>query len=157
MQPPLKPTIWNVLPTFSYFKQNPDELLTRVGQTSSIISDLGSGKLATVSWIMPNAKFPNIPSICGSNVSEHPPARPDCGMDYVATIVNAVMRSSYWLSTAIVITWDDWGGFYDDVPPPRVDKQGFGLREPTLVISPWGKAPLHRPLAIRIQFNVETS
>jgi len=60
-------------------------------------------------------------------------------MDYVASLVNAVMNSSYWSSSAIVVTWDDYGGFYDHVAPPQVDAYGEGFRVPTLVISPWAK------------------
>jgi phospholipase C len=60
-------------------------------------------------------------------------------MDYVAYLINQVMQSQYWESTAIVLTWDDYGGFYDHVPPPQVDQYGEGFRVPTLVISPWAK------------------
>jgi phospholipase C len=60
-------------------------------------------------------------------------------MDYVAYLVNQVMQSQYWQSSAIVVTWDDYGGFYDNVPPPQVDAFGEGFRVPTLVISPWAK------------------
>jgi phospholipase C len=60
-------------------------------------------------------------------------------MDYVTYLVNNVMKSQYWESTAFVITWDDYGGFYDHVPPPEVDKFGLGFRVPTLVVSPWAK------------------
>ena len=49
------------------------------------------------------------------------------------------MRSRDWRSTAIFLAWDDWGGFYDHVPPPRVDRNGFGLRVPALVISPYAR------------------
>jgi phospholipase C len=60
-------------------------------------------------------------------------------MDYVSYLVNAVMKSSAWQSTAIVVTWDDYGGFYDHVPPPQVGNDGEGFRVPTLVISPYAK------------------
>jgi phospholipase C len=60
-------------------------------------------------------------------------------MDYVSYLVNQVMQSQYWQSSAIIITWDDYGGFYDHVPPPQVDAYGEGFRVPTLVISPWAK------------------
>jgi phospholipase C len=60
-------------------------------------------------------------------------------MDYVSYLVNQVMESQYWQSSAIIITWDDYGGFYDNVPPPQVDAYGEGFRVPTLVISPWAK------------------
>jgi phospholipase C len=60
-------------------------------------------------------------------------------MDYVSYLVNQVMESQYWQSTAIIITWDDYGGFYDHVKPPYIDEYGEGFRVPTLVISPWAK------------------
>ena len=60
-------------------------------------------------------------------------------MDYVSYLVNQVMQSQYWQSSAIIITWDDYGGFFDHVPPPQVDAFGEGFRVPTLVISPWAK------------------
>jgi phospholipase C len=60
-------------------------------------------------------------------------------MDYVSYLVNQIMQSDLWQSTAIVITWDDYGGFYDHVAPPQIDQSGLGFRVPTLVISPWAK------------------
>src|SRR5207245_3623937 len=61
------------------------------------------------------------------------------GEHVVVALVNNIMQSSYWDSTAIFITWDDWGGWYDHVPPPQVDKFGYGFRVPLLVISPYAK------------------
>jgi phospholipase C len=60
-------------------------------------------------------------------------------MAYVTRVINAAMRSPEWGSTAIFLTWDDWGGFYDHVVPERLDRMGYGLRVPGLVISPWAK------------------
>ena len=60
-------------------------------------------------------------------------------MDYVSSLVNAVMKSKYWNDTAIVVTWDDYGGFYDNVAPPVVDSYGEGFRVPTIIISPWAR------------------
>ena len=54
-------------------------------------------------------------------------------------LINTIMRSPEWNSTAIFLTWDDWGGFYDNVVPPQVDANGYGLRVPGLVISPYAK------------------
>ena len=54
-------------------------------------------------------------------------------------LVNTIMRSSAWDSTVIFLGWDDWGGFYDHVPPPRVDRNGYGLRVPALTISPFAR------------------
>jgi phospholipase C len=56
--------------------------------------------------------------------------------------MNALMRSKYWSSTAVVVTWDDYGGFFDHVPPPHPDIYGFGPRVPALIISPWAKRDL---------------
>jgi phospholipase C len=87
-----------------------------------------AGTLPSVSWIVP-----------GNRASEHPgsgaPIRE--GQAYVTRLVNSVMRGPDWRSSAIFLTWDDWGGFYDHVQPPVVDQNGYGLRVPSLVISPW--------------------
>jgi phospholipase C len=72
-------------------------------------------------------------------VSEHPPGLVSAGQAYVTGLINAVMQSPLWSSTAIFLSWDDWGGFYDHVVPPKVDVNGYGLRVPGLVISPYAK------------------
>jgi len=82
-----------------------------------------------VSWIDPNGK-----------VSEHPPALVSAGQTYVTGLINAIMRSPDWSSTAIFLSWDDWGGFYDHVLPPVVDQNGYGLRVPGIVISPYARS-----------------
>ena len=139
---PLAPTIWNVLPLFTYFQDNPEQLTEHVANTRQFVSDVQNGQLPAVSWIIPGAWVPpTYPAACrGIMPSEHPPARSDCGMDYVSYLVNQVMNSQFWQSTAIVVTWDDYGGFYDHVKPPYIDQYGEGFRVPTLVISPWAKA-----------------
>ena len=78
-------------------------------------------------------------------MSEHPPSPVSDGQSYVTSLVNAVMHSPDWNSTAIFLSWDDWGGFYDHVVPPSVDQNGYGLRVPGIVISPYAKHGLHRP------------
>lgn len=140
---PLNPNIWDVLPLFTYFQNHPDQLSEHVQNTQRFISSIQNGQLPAVSWIIPGSWVPpTYPMECKmqhGEPSEHPPARSDCGMDYVAYLVNQVMQSQYWQSSAIVITWDDYGGFYDHVPPPQIDAYGEGFRVPTLVISPWAK------------------
>jgi phospholipase C len=139
---PLAPTIWNVLPLFNFFQTHTGILDAHVKNTANFATDIQNGNLPAVSWIIPGSWTPpTYPALCaGVGPSEHPPARSDCGMDYVAYLVNQVMQSPVWQSTAIVITWDDYGGFYDHVAPPQIDQYGEGFRVPTLVISPWAKA-----------------
>ncbi len=138
---PLAPTIWNVLPLFDYFQKNPDQLREHVTSTANFATDVHSGNLPSVSWIIPGGWVPSIyPAACkGVGPSEHPPARSDCGMDYVTYLVNQVMQSQYWESSVVVVTWDDYGGFYDHVAPPQVDQYGEGFRVPTIVVSPWAR------------------
>jgi phospholipase C len=135
------PSVWNVLPLFNYFQTHPNELTEHVKNTRYFVTDIQNNSLPAVSWIIPGAWHPpTLPVLFAEqSISEHPPARPDAGMDYVAYLVNQVMESPYWGSTAIVITWDDYGGFYDHVPPPQIDVCGDGFRVPALVISPWAK------------------
>jgi phospholipase C len=87
-----------------------------------------AGTLPKVSWIVPS----------GSD-SEHPPSSVHRGQAHVTAVINAAMRSPDWGSTAIFLSWDDWGGFYDHVRPPRADAEGYGLRVPGLVISPYAR------------------
>jgi len=139
------PSVANVLPLFDYFQKNSTELDTHVQGIQNFVNDIKSNSLPAVSWISTYAPTgtwypPNFPpKFIGMDISEHPPARPDAGMDYVAYLVNQIMESPYWNSTAIVITWDDYGGFYDHVAPPEVDQYGLGPRVPALIISPWAK------------------
>jgi len=89
-----------------------------------------AGTLPKVSWIVPDPKD-----------SEHPPALISTGQAYVTRIINAVMRSRDWSSSAIFLSWDDWGGFYDHVNPlsRQLDGLGYGIRVPAMVISPYAK------------------
>lgn len=120
------PGIWNPLPAFTDVKQ--DGQLGNVKDTSLFFSDLRNGKLPAVAWLAP-----------GNRYSEHPPGRLSSGQAYVTGVINAVMRSPYWDSTAIFLSWDDWGGFYDHVAPPNVNFFGYGLRVPGLVISAYAR------------------
>jgi phospholipase C len=101
-----------------------------VHSQTQFIKDVQSGHMANVSWITPP----------GGNASDHPPAPVEGAQDYVTQQVNAVMQSQYWNSTAIFLTWDDWGGYYDHVAPPQIDNLGLGPRVPLIVISPYAKA-----------------
>ena len=126
-QGPTTPGIWNPLPSFTDVTQ--DDQLSNIQSLSNFFTAAKNGTLPAVSWINPNG-----------NVSEHPPALVSAGQTYVTGLVNALMQSPDWDSTAIFLSWDDWGGFYDHVVPPVVDRNGYGLRVPGIVISPYAKA-----------------
>lgn len=120
------PRIWNVLPGFVDVHQ--DHQLGHLQDLKNFFKNAKDGTLPAVSWILPDDRQ-----------SEHPPALVSVGQSYVTNLINHVMESPDWSSTAIFLTWDDWGGFYDNVAPPKVDALGFGLRVPGLVISPYAK------------------
>jgi phospholipase C len=133
-------SIWNPPPLFHWVQaKGAGYLRAHNPPIEQFLHDLQHGSLPQVSWIAPAGKF-----------SEHPPASVTVGMEYVTSLVNAVMQSPYWTNTAIFIAWDEWGGFYDHVPPPNVDRnerlsppitpiQGFGIRVPGIMISAYAK------------------
>jgi phospholipase C len=103
---------------------------------SQVLTDIANGQLAQVSWVIPD----------GLN-SDHSYINDGSGPSWVASIVNAIGNSAYWESTAIIITWDDWGGWYDHVPPTVVNDgvswgsgYVYGFRVPLIVVSPYAKA-----------------
>ncbi|HEY2159964.1 MAG TPA: alkaline phosphatase family protein [Solirubrobacteraceae bacterium] len=120
------PEIWNPLPDFVDVHQ--DHQLRNVVPDTQFFRDAYAGSLPAVSWLIPS----------GDN-SEHAPARISWGQDHVTRAIDAIMSGKDWNSTAIFLAWDDWGGFYDHVKPPRVDGQGYGMRVPGLVISPYSR------------------
>ena len=120
------PGIWNPLPWFSTVRH--DHQVRDVVSISHFFAAARRGALPAVSWVTPN-----------NHVSEHPPSLVTNGQAYVTNVINTVMHSPDWKSTAIFLAWDDWGGFYDHVVPPRVDENGYGMRVPALVISPYAR------------------
>ena len=120
------PGIWNPLPYFDTVRE--DGQLGNITTLSNYFKAAKAGTLPAVSWINPTG-----------SVSEHPPGLVSAGQAYVTRLVNAAMRGKDWKSTAIFLAWDDWGGFYDHVTPPNVDENGYGLRVPGLVISPYAR------------------
>ncbi|MGI8777457.1 MAG: alkaline phosphatase family protein [Acidimicrobiales bacterium] len=121
------PGIWNPLPYFDTVRQDGQE--ANIQSVTDFYSQANAGTLPAVSWVVPSGA-----------VSEHPPGATSAGQAYVTSLINSVMSGPDWNSTAIFVSWDDWGGFYDHVVPPSVDQNGYGLRVPGLVISPYAKA-----------------
>ncbi|MCL4529333.1 MAG: phospholipase [Chloroflexi bacterium] len=120
------PEIWNPLPYFITVHQ--DHQLGNIQTLDNFYTAAKNGTLPNVVWIAPN-----------NHNSEHPPSSIADGQTYVTGLINAIMQGPDWSSTAIFLAWDDWGGFYDHVVPPVVDQNGYGLRVPAMVISPYAK------------------
>jgi phospholipase C len=121
--------IQNPLPNFTQVHET--DQLDGIKHHSEYYRRAAEGTLPSVSWMMP-----------GPGYSEHPGTGESLrwGQAHVTRVVNAAMRGPDWESTAIFVTWDDWGGIYDHVRPPRVDVNGYGLRVPGLLISPWARS-----------------
>jgi phospholipase C len=120
------PGNWNPLPLFTDVQQ--DHQMHNIRPLHSYFAAARAGALPSVAWIIPS-----------SADSEHPPASVHQGQAYVTALINAAMKSPDWDTTAIFLTWDEWGGFYDHLVPPRADRNGYGLRVPLIVISPYAK------------------
>jgi phospholipase C len=104
-------------------------LYRNVKYPNDFFTDLYAGRLPQVSWVMP----PN------DAKSEHPPYDISLGQEWVKSVITALQWSRYWNSTAVILTFDENGGWYDSVPPPQVDAYGYGFRVPTIVVSPWAR------------------
>ena len=126
VQNPHTPSIWNPLPHF--LDVHTDHQTMNVQASARFFQDARAGTLPSVSWVVPSIQN-----------SGHPPSPIWRGQAWVTKIVNAVMRSPDWKSSAIFIAWDDWGGFFDHVRPPYVDQLGYGIRVPGLMISPYAR------------------
>lgn len=120
------PEPWNPLPDFTDVRR--DHQVINVQKNPRFFDAAKNGTLPTVSWVVP-----------GWYDSEHPPSTVARGQAWVTKVVNAVMSSPNWSSSAIFVAWDDWGGFYDHVVPPRIDQYAYGLRVPAFMISPYAR------------------
>ncbi len=121
---------WNAYDAINQIRNGPDwtggDVVTPPGQ---FVTDVGNGKLASMTWITPT-----------QSTSDHPEFHSNTGPAWITSVVNAVGTSSFWDSSAVFIIWDDWGGWYDHVPPPVVGPVGLGIRVPFVAISPYVKA-----------------
>jgi phospholipase C len=121
-------SIWNGPNAIHHLRYGPDWAKDVIMPNSVVLTDIAQGKLAAVSWVMPTGQE-----------SDHPAINDGSGPSWVSSIVNAVGNSPYWENTAIFITWDDWGGWYDHVAPPILNSYEYGFRVPLVVVSPYAK------------------
>ncbi|HEY2857479.1 MAG TPA: alkaline phosphatase family protein [Terracidiphilus sp.] len=120
---------WSAYDAIAHIRFGPDWLTHVISPNTQFLKDVAKGQLADVTYVTPNGHY-----------SDHATAgQTNDGPDWVANVVNAVGESDFWYSTVVFITWDDWGGWYDHVPPPQIDKNGLGFRVPLIVVSPWAK------------------
>jgi phospholipase C len=121
--------IWSIFDSVPHIRYG-KEWTTNISLPQDFLVDLTQkDTLANFTWIAPEWGF-----------SEHPKANICDGENWSVAQVNAIMQSKFWESTVIFIAWDDWGGYYDHVPPPSVDYFGLGIRVPMIIISPWVRA-----------------
>jgi phospholipase C len=99
-----------------------------ISPPAKVLQDVANGDLAGVTWVTPDVLD-----------SDHPGVNSNTGPSWVASVVNAIGESKDWNSTAIVVLWDDWGGWYDDAAPPQLDFVGLGQRVPCIIISPYAR------------------
>jgi phospholipase C len=122
-------SMWSSFDAIHAVRYGSDWKQNVISPETTVLSDISQGKLSAVSWVIPS-----------SENSDHPGINSSTGPSWVASVVNAIGESKYWNSTAIVILWDDWGGFYDNVPPPQLDFVGLGIRVPCIIVSPYARA-----------------
>jgi len=120
--------IWTGPNAIRHLRFGPDWHRNVILKPTQVLKDIGNGQLPAVSWVIPPGQASDHPGDDGS------------GPSWVASIVNAIGTSPYWSNTAIFITWDDWGGFYDHVAPPIYNSYEYGFRVPLIVVSPYAKA-----------------
>jgi phospholipase C len=120
--------VWNGFDALRKVRYGPDWKTNISVPNTNVFSDVRAGTLPAVSWVIPTLAD-----------SDHPVSGCNGGPRWVTKVVNAIGTSPYWKSTAIVLLWDDWGGWYDPVPPPQVNYTSLGFRVPMIVISPYSR------------------
>ena len=119
--------LWNGPDAIAHIRNSSDWANVVIPQTK-ILTDISAGQLPAVSWVIPSGA-----------ASDHALGTNGTGPAWVASIVNAVGQSKYWNNTAIFITWDDWGGWFDHVKPPIYGSYELGFRVPLIVVSPYAR------------------
>ena len=121
-------SIWTGPNAIQHLRFGSDWANDVVLKPAQVLTDIANGRLANVSWVIPTGQE-----------SDHPAGNQGLGPSWVASIVNAIGQSQYWDNTVIIITWDDWGGWYDHVPPTIINSYEYGFRVPLIVVSPFAR------------------
>jgi len=119
---------WNAYDAIKAVRYGSEWTNNVISPQTEIFSDISNGTLPAMSWLIPDA-----------DDSDHPANTSDTGPSWIASVVNAIGKSKYWKSTVIIIVWDDWGGFYDNLNPQQYPYGGLGFRVPALIVSPYAK------------------
>jgi phospholipase C len=137
--------MWEPFEAIKYVRYGPDWHRNIVVPQTKILTDPGSNQLASVSWVMPSLPDSDHP---GGGKAGHGPS-------WVASVVDAIGESPYWSTSAIIVLWDDWGGWYDNAKPPQLDFRGLGIRVPCLIISPYSRetSPSHPGYVSHTQYE----
>jgi phospholipase C len=121
--------IWSALDAIRHIRDGADWTNDVISPETNVLADAANAPLASVTWIVPS----------GANSDHASTLEASGGPQWVTSVVNAIGQGPSWNSTAIFIIWDDWGGWFDHVPPPQLDPMGLGFRVPLIVISPYAK------------------
>jgi phospholipase C len=130
-RPKQKGYIWSAFAAVRHIREDPAQWHRHVFPVDTLLPDIRDGRLPPVTWVTPRFAL-----------SEHPEYNLCHGENWSTQVIDEIMRSPMWKDTAIFLTWDDWGGFYDHVAPPQVDRFGLGIRVPLLVLSPYAQQGL---------------
>ncbi|MBV8155931.1 MAG: hypothetical protein JOY98_16050 [Candidatus Eremiobacteraeota bacterium] len=120
--------LWSSFGTIKAVRYSSDWKNDVISPQTRVLDDAKAGNLPGMAWVIPDWEY-----------SDHPSSGTDAGPSWVSSVVNAIGQGPDWNSTAIIVVWDDWGGWYDNVPPPRIDYRGPGMRVGCLIISPYAK------------------
>ena len=134
------PGLWSGPDAIRQIRYSPAYKTHVLAPSSQVLTDIAGGKLANVVWVTPSPE-----------ASDHAGVTDGSGPSWVASVVNAIGNSKYWDDTAIFVTWDDWGGWYDHVKPPQYNSYELGFRVPLIVISAYARTSYisHKPARVR--------
>jgi len=130
-------SIWSAFDAIKHIRYGGDWKRNVTTPQTRVLTDIAAGALPAVSWVTPDFRSSDHSQygIGGRSIM----TRTDLGPQWIASIANALGRSNLWRTTALIVVWDDWGGWYDHVAPPQLDAMGLGFRVPMIVISPYAR------------------